>query len=492
MATWIRGRLSHSSLRARLVLGLLALAAVGLLVLDVVSYTALRSYLMDRVDQQVQSSPIAVGRTIVAGRGGRGVRPAFPGGLPVPPDIPGGVSTEVQGPPGATGEIVGRNGKVIGHTPNFGGARPEFPAHPPLSTSPDKPEIFTVPSSDPSAPGYRAVAIQGPGDARLLAAVSLGDVDQTLSHLRTIELIVTLAVLAALAALAWWVIRIGLRPLRRMELTANAIAGGDLSARVESKDERTEVGRLGAALNSMLAQIERAFAEREASEERLRHFLADVSHELRTPLSSIRGYAEIFRTGAARDPEELGKAMRRIEEEAERMGVLVGDLLVLARLDEMREPVSEHVDLRSLAGEACEDARAQAPDRAIELEANGPVDVLGDPEQLRQVIANLLRNAVLHTPSGSPIDVSVHAENGASTLVVRDHGPGLAPGTEESVFKRFVTSRNRDGTGLGLAIVAAIAHAHGGEVSAANARGGGAEFTLTLSRPPASKVDGAR
>ena len=480
MAARIRERISHTSLRTRLVLGLLALAAVGLLVLDLVSYTALRSYLMDRVDQQVQSAPVAVGRTIVAGKVGRGARPGFPGGLPVPPDIGAGATTEVQGPPGASGEIVGRHGKVIGHTPTFGGARPKFPANPPLSTSPDKPEIFTVPSTDPSAPGYRAVAIQGPGDARLLAAVSLGDVDQTLSHLRTIELIVTLAVLAALAALAWWVIRVGLRPLRRMELTANAIAGGDLTARVESTDERTEVGRLGLALNAMLARIERAFAEREATEARLRQFLADASHELRTPLSSIRGYAEIFRTGAARKPEELGKAMSRIEEEAERMGVLVGDLLVLARLDEMREPVSEPVDLRALAREVCEDARAQAPDREIDLDVNGPVGILADREQLHQVVANLLRNAVLHTPSGTPIDVSVHDHDGTATLVVRDHGAGLEPGTEQSVFERFVTSR-RDGTGLGLAIVAAIVRAHGGEVAAANAEGGGAAFTVKLS-----------
>jgi two-component system, OmpR family, sensor kinase len=478
MASWIRGRLSPTSLRTRLVLGLLALAAVGLLVLDVVSYTALRSYLMDRVDQQVQSAPVAVGRTIVAGKVSRHARTGVPGGLPVPPLI-AGAGPDLEAPPGASGEFVGPDGKVIGRTPAFGGARPEFPANPPVSASTDRPQLFTVPSSDPSSPGYRAVAIGVPGGYHLLAAVSLGDVDQTLSHLRTIELIVTAAVLAALAALAWWVIRIGLTPLRRMELTANAIAAGDLSARVESTDERTEVGRLGVALNSMLAQIERAFAEREASEERLRHFLADVSHELRTPLSSIRGYAEIFRTGAARDPDELGKAMRRIEDEAERMGVLVGDLLLLARLDETRKPVQEPVDLKALAGEVCDDARAQAPDRTIDLDANGPVDVQGDPEQLRQVIANLLRNALLHTPSGTPIGVSVRGEDGTATLVVRDHGPGLEPGTEQAVFNRFVTSR-RDGTGLGLAIVAAIVRAHGGEVVAANAEGGGAEFTLRL------------
>jgi len=172
--------------------------------------------------------------------------------------------------------------------------------------------------------------------------------------------------------------------------------------------------------------------------------------------------------------------MRRIEEEAYGLGGFVGDLLVVARLDEMREPVSEPVDLRALAREVCEDARAQAPDRAIDLDVNGPVGIVGDREQLHQVVANLLRNAVLHTPSGTPIDVSVHDHDGTATLVVRDHGAGLEPGTEQSVFERFVTSR-RDGTGLGLAIVAAIVRAHGGEVAAANAEGGGAAFTVKLS-----------
>jgi two-component system OmpR family sensor kinase len=271
-----------------------------------------------------------------------------------------------------------------------------------------------------------------------------------------------------------------------MTETANAIAAGDLSRRVTATDERTEVGRLGSAFNAMLEQIEDAFAKREASEERLRRFLADASHELRTPLSSIRGYAELFRLGAAEDPDELAKAMRRIEDEAERMGGLVDDLLTLARLDEVREPVRERIDLAAIAADAAEDARAAAPGRSIVLADGEVAEVLGDPDQLRQVATNLLANAISHTPPTAPIEVSVSASAEAVALRVRDHGPGLPPGAEEQVFERFWRDERapsgNGGTGLGLAIVAAIAHAHGGSADAANATGGGASFTVTLPR----------
>ena len=297
---------------------------------------------------------------------------------------------------------------MVHKTRTFGQPKPELPAKIPVSSSPGSPAVFTVPGTGPS--DFRAAAYSpGPGAGTVVAAVSLQDVNQTLSHLRLIGGIVTAAVLAALAALAWWVIRIGLRPLERMQETANAIAGGDMSARVETTDERTEVGRLGASLNSMLGQIERAFAEREASEERLRRFLADASHELRTPLTSIRGYAEAFRLGPARDPDELEKAMSRIEDEAARMGVLVDELLTLARLDEVRQRARRPVDLATVAAEACADARAANPGRIIELAAGSRAEVTGDQGQLHQVVANLLRNAVQHTPGGSPIDVSVSA-----------------------------------------------------------------------------------
>jgi two-component system OmpR family sensor kinase len=293
------------------------------------------------------------------------------------------------------------------------------------------------------------------------------------------------AVLLTLGITASLVVRLGLRPLNRMEVTAGKIAAGDLSRRVSPADERTEVGRLGLALNRMLDRLEQAFREREASEQRLRRFLADASHELRTPLASIRGYAELFRMGATADPSETEKAMRRIEEEAARMGVLVEDLLSLARLDREPERERERVDLNELAADAVADTRAVAPAREIALRAPGAAWVLGDPHQLRQVFANLLRNALTHTPEDTPVEVELSCDPQSVTLRVRDHGPGLPTGSPEQLFERFWRSepgreRGRAGAGLGLAITRAVVEAHGGHISARQAAGGGAEFTVQL------------
>jgi two-component system OmpR family sensor kinase len=256
---------------------------------------------------------------------------------------------------------------------------------------------------------------------------------------------------------------------------------------VQPAENRTEIGRLGLALNAMLGQIEQAFAERRASEDRLRRFLSDASHELRTPLTSIRGYAELFRLGAAAKPADTARALQRIEAEAERMGVLVEDLLALARLDEMREPLREPVALAPLLRDAAADARAMAPDRTINV-ATGDAEltVSGDPHQLRQVLANLVGNALTHTPDGTPLDLSLHTAAGLARLEVRDHGPGLPAGTDPAaLFERFWRAergraRGKAGAGLGLAIVAEIVAAHGGSVSAANVRGGGAAFIVEL------------
>jgi two-component system OmpR family sensor kinase len=315
--------------------------------------------------------------------------------------------------------------------------------------------------------------------------VPLREVDATLSRLLTVEGLVIVGVLLALGLAAWVVVRIGLLPLDRMGHTAGAIAGGDLSHRVETTDPRTEVGRLGLALNAMLDRLEKAFSERQASEDRLRQFLADASHELRTPLASIRGYSELYRMGATSDAADVERSMRRIEDEAARMGVLVEDLLTLARLDEVADEPHVEVDVAALARDAVDDARATAPQRAIELHSRGPVVASGQPDQLRQVLANLLRNALVHTPEGSGIDVSVARDNGEVRAEVRDHGPGLPDTDPERLFGRFWRAeggreRGRDGAGLGLAIVAGIVDAHGGRVEARNADGGGASFVVTL------------
>jgi two-component system OmpR family sensor kinase len=281
-------------------------------------------------------------------------------------------------------------------------------------------------------------------------------------------------------------------PLERIASTAGDIAGGDLSRRVEPAEPDTEIGRLGLALNAMLAQIETAFAERAASEDRLRRFVADASHELRTPLTAIRGYAELFRRGAAERPEDLARAMRRIEDEAARMGLLVEDLLLLARLDQGRPLERGPVDLVAVAGDALADLSAIEPDRPVTFEHPDRLVVSGDEARLRQVAGNLVTNARIHTPEGTGVHVRVRASDGQAVLEVADEGPGLPPGEENLVFERFyradaARARTGDsqGTGLGLSIVAAIVAAHGGSVSAGSPPSGrGAYFMVALPLTP--------
>ena len=320
---------------------------------------------------------------------------------------------------------------------------------------------------------------------QLVVAVPLSELRSTLRRLSGIMVAVGLGVLVGLGLLAWWIVRVGLRPLEKIGHTAADIAAGDLSRRVEPADERTEIGRLGLALNAMLAQIERAFAERTASEDRLRRFLADASHELRTPLTSIRGYAELFRRGASERPDDLAKSMQRIEQEAGRMGILVEDLLLLARLDQGRPLEKRAVDLADLASDAVADARAVDRSRTIALSSNGPVVVQGDETRLRQVLANLLTNALHHTPSGTPVEVEVGQQNGTASVSVADHGPGLPPADAGKIFERFYRAdpsraRESGGVGLGLSIVDAITKAHDGTVSVEQTPGGGATFRLRL------------
>ncbi len=460
------------SLRTRLIVGLLALAAVGLLVADGVTYGYLRGFLTDRVDAQLRGSGPAVARALrdVPLRGTLDVRP--------PPQPAGG--PDAQLPPGTYAEVR-LDGQVLGQVRIDYGEEALAPPKLPDRLPAGRP--VTVPS-DGGSYDYRAIRFPLQR-GELVVAISLHDVQSTLARLRLIEGVATAAVLAALAAVAWWVVGLGMRPLAEMERTAEQIAGGDLSRRVAEPDPRTETGRLARSLNAMLERIEEAFRVRTASEQRMRRFLADASHELRTPLTSIRGYAELFRRGADANPQDLARAMRRIEDEAARMGVLVDDLLLLARIDEGRPLARAAVDLTGVAADACSDARAVAPDRTVSLQATGPVVVTGDEPRLRQVAANLMANALRHTPAGTPIEVRVATDDGAGVLEVTDHGPGIPPADLDRVFDRFYRSdlgRTRDagGAGLGLAIVSAVVAAHGGEVAVANVPGAGARFTVRL------------
>lgn len=435
------------SLRARLSLGLVVLAAFGLALAGTVTYSTLRSYLYDRIDKQLADE---IQRPIDAAR----------------PQIPRGAYLEARN---AAGVVVA--------TVNFVD-----------SPKPDVSEVHL---------GYQTVgAVEGSTKFRVLVedslrggtkvyALPLDDIHRTLGRLLVTELIVAGGVLAALAALGWWFVHRELRPLEAMGETAGAIAAGDLSQRVDTAHPETEVGRLGLALNAMLAQIEQAFAEREESESRLRRFVADASHELRTPLTSIRGYSELFRRGADERPEDLAKAMRRIEEEASRMGVLVDDLLLLARLDQGRPLEHAPVDLTRLAEDAVSDARTVSPERTFTFTPNGAVTVMGDEPRLRQVLANLVSNAYTHTPPGSVVDVRVTHDGASAVIEVADDGPGLSEDQVTHAFDRFwradmSRTRARGGVGLGLAIVSAIAHAHGGDAAVESEPGHGATFRVRL------------
>jgi two-component system OmpR family sensor kinase len=289
------------------------------------------------------------------------------------------------------------------------------------------------------------------------------------------------ALLAVLGAGSWLVLRRGLRPLERMAATARSISAGDLTRRVDAAGGEGEVGQLGLALNGMLDDLERAFTERDATEQRLRQFLADASHELRTPLTSIRGFAELFRLGE--EQVDLPVVLRRIEEESTRMNDLVDELLLLARLDQPRPADTAPVDLAVLGADACSDASALDHERTVTLDAPDPVVVTGVRDHLQQAVANLVVNAVHHTPTGTPIEISARSADRWAILTVRDHGPGLTPEALDHAFDRFWradSARAGTGSGLGLAIVAAIADEHDGTVKADNPDGGGARFTLRI------------
>ena len=459
------------SLRARLVAGLLALTVVGLAAGGAGVYKALADYLRHRLDSQLSDSRAPVYNELAAGeRFGR----RLPSGRSVIPD-------------GTFGELRRPRGSAIQYGER-GGPKPDLP-EPPI----DGEEYSTVGSLGDADVRWRVLITSTADGTTLYVAYPTTELDQTLRRLIGIELTAAAGVLLFLAFLSLAVVRLGLLPLERIAAAAGEIAEGDLSRRVEPAEPDTEIGRLGLALNAMLNQIETAFAERAASEERLRRFVADASHELRTPLTAIRGYAELFRRGAADRPADLARAMRRIEEEAARMGLLVDDLLLLARLDQGRPLERQPVDLVAVAGDALADLSAIAPDRPVTFEHPDWLVVPGDEARLRQVAGNLLANARIHTPEGGGVHVRVRAEDGQAILEVADEGPGLPPGEEGRVFERFYRadaarartgpgpSGSTGGTGLGLSIVAAIVAAHGGTVDAGSPPSGrGAYFKVVL------------
>ena len=345
-------------------------------------------------------------------------------------------------------------------------------------------EITTVPAEDGSLE-YRVLVDRMPKGNYLVSVSPLAAVDDAVGRL--IGIFAGLGALALIVAVlgSWLLIRRGLQPVDRMVGTTAAIAAGDLSLRVDAPDPRTELGRLGGAINVMLGQIEQAYQARTASEERLRRFVADAAHELRTPLTSLRGYAELYRQGALAGEDGVDSAMRRIESEGARMARLVDDLLLLARLDQQRGVERKPVELVAMLREAIQDLHAIDPTRPITEELPAAATVLGDRVRLRQVLDNVLTNARTHTSAGTPIHITVIPTPSQVSISVADTGPGIAEADRVKIFERFFRAdpsraRSKGGTGLGLSIVASLVEAHGGSVAVDGKVGDGTTFTITL------------
>jgi two-component system, OmpR family, sensor kinase len=300
-----------------------------------------------------------------------------------------------------------------------------------------------------------------------------------------VAIVSSVATVLAIGALSAFAIRRELRPLQKIASTAAEIGSGDLTRRVPATHQATEIGQLSGALNTMLNQLESAFRDKEVSEARLRRFVADASHELRTPIATIRGYAELFRRGAAERPNDLAEVISRVESEAARMGILVDELLLLARLDQGRPLERTPVDLTALATNAVNDALATQPNRPIHLTHPGPVTVIGDPARLHQVLANLLSNVLAHTPPSTPATVHIGVDGETALISVSDTGPGLSKEECSRIFERFYRADNTrssdtGGAGLGLSIVESVVTAHAGQVTVTSSQGQGATFLVTL------------
>ncbi len=483
--------MSRWSLRTRLVVGLTVLAVIGLVVVNLVVVVLLRSYLVKGVDDQLNGAgrfadnPRTPGTTPP----GAGQPTASPGQTNPGETTPGAdrplPSLFVIRTLDAEGNVVAsRIGSLADstHGPVLAGLTSSAVAS-------KHNQVFTVPAVGGGS-DYRVRARPTADGDTVVVAISMSGVDSTVTRLALYTTAVSLVVVLLLFLLARVVVGVGLKPLVAVEDTAEAIAAGDLSRRVPDGPPGTEVGRLSTSLNAMLGQIESSFSAREAGERRLRRFVADAGHELRTPLTSIRGYAELYRQGAIAEPAAQARAMSRIESEAERMGHLVDDLLLLARLDQQRPLERVPVDLSTIARDAVADARVRDPGRSIAIDVpSADVVVTGDPDRLRQVLDNLLGNALVHTPPATSVSLSLGQPAGGQVeLAVRDEGPGLTPEQAARVFERFyradsARSRSNGGSGLGLSIVEAVVTAHAGTVRCASEPGAGTTFTLTLPTP---------
>lgn len=476
---------SSVSLRNRLIFVTLALAGIAILASDLAANSALRGFLIKQVDAQLisvtDSSSMRLDRA--------GLDPNSQGDalddqtqkfLPVKPL--GGVPTTT------TITLLDLSGGVVGQ---LGGdfvsalGSEEFSKLTPANVVSYQGSPFTIHTANQNS-DVRAIArILPSGLGTVVVSVELDSVDKTLKELRWLFLLISLIVLFTIGVIARSIIGLALKPLNQIEGTAAAIANGDYSARLPESNPKTEVGRLTASFNTMLGRIEQAFAIRTESENRLRRFVADASHELRTPLTAIRGFAELHRQGAVKGDEKVAELVGRIENESKRMGSLVEDLLLLARLDQSRDISKDPVDINHLVDEAVASAQAAGPNYPISVtKSSDEIFVLGDSMRIHQAVANLLANARTHTPPGTQITVAVNQEDSETTISISDNGPGLTPENQTRIFERFFRAdparvrTSGEGSGLGLAIVDAVMKAHGGSVEVNSEFGSGAKFTL--------------
>ena len=514
------------TLRLRLLLLLVVIVAAGLVISDVVTYTSLRSFLVTQVDNQLKVATFPVGRSLLSSpTNGSTVPPPpgsgngtttttaptttptgpttpttrAPGQGDLPPEFGGtahGADRGVLVPPGTYGELRDASGHIVYHVFfSYGGKAPATPAVPaklPGSGSRSTADLFfTASTTGSDGTSYRVLARPlANHNGTIVVAESLSVTNSTLQRLLFVELIVSALVLVILGLISWLMVRRDMRPLEEMAVTAGAIADGDLSQRVSYVSPGSEVGQLGVAFNTMIEEIEEAFDARAASENKLRRFLADASHELRTPLTSIRGYSEMFDLGIRDRPNDLATAMDHIKKEASRMGTLVDDLFLLAQLDHERPLEQSPFDLVEVVEHSVAGARVSAPSRTITLQGTGPVMVVGDVRRMRQVVDNLLVNAIRHTPDTATVAARVRLDGREAVVSVSDDGPGIDAAVADRIFEPFFRAdpsraRTTGGAGLGLAIVAAIVDAHGGQVALLGGTTGATfEVRLPAATPP--------
>jgi two-component system OmpR family sensor kinase len=486
MSRGLRSARRRWTLRRRLVVSIVALVALVSFGISVASVVGLNSYLVSRLDTQVVE---AVERS-VGGDSGMS-------GRPYEPDQP----VRLAGLPIGSVAVLALNDAVVGSAILNPGAIDENASIGELTTE-EAQELLTVDtgarpetvSLGSDLGDYRALAVTLPSGVELIIGLPLTEVQYTIAQFRTVVIVISALGVIIAAVASFFIVSLALRPLRRVAATATQVASlpldrGEVSLAVrvpeEDTDPRTEVGQVGAAFNGMLGHVDAALRSRQASENKVRQFVADASHELRTPLASIRGYAELTRRGGHNLPDDVAHSMSRVESEAVRMTSLVEDLLLLARLDEGRELEKRPVNLGALLVDCISDAYAAGPDHDWDLDApEHGVVILGDQPRVHQVFANLLANARVHTPEGTHVAVRLTAEGDTAVITVSDNGPGIAQAVQPTLFERFArgdSSRSRiaGSTGLGLSIVQAVVQAHGGAVSVTS-EPGATQFRIEL------------